>query len=161
MQCSRCAVSPEARAPGIRSGTIENRSHERKSIAPKRRDFLRFLTERSRLPISAPFSCRLMLFVQTSSNHGVWSRFNSQLRLAHFHNTCAAWVVWADWDPPVLSNPPDLMVDDPLSPSDPWNNQPGMLRCRLFKHRLKGKGDHFTRVGDFNVPFRLLIELQP
>ena len=42
-----------------------------------------FLAVRSRLPISAPFSCGLMLFLPTSSNHGVGSRFNFQLRMAH------------------------------------------------------------------------------
>ena len=52
--------------------------------SPSTRDFLRFLTERNRLLISAPFSYRLDVLFPMPSNHRVWSGFNFRLRLAHF-----------------------------------------------------------------------------
>ena len=53
--------------------------------APNVRTFLRLLTGRRTLLISAPFSRGVMFVSSTSSNHGVWSRFNFQLSFAHTH----------------------------------------------------------------------------
>ena len=53
------------------------------STGPSLRLFLRFLTGRRTLLISAPFSRGVMAVISTSSNHRVWSRFNFQLSFAH------------------------------------------------------------------------------
>ena len=53
------------------------------STRPSVRPFLRFLTGRRTLFISAPFSRGVMSVVLTSSNHRVWSRFNFQLSFGH------------------------------------------------------------------------------
>ena len=53
------------------------------STRPSVRPFLRFLTGRRTLLISAPFSRGVMSVVLTSLPHRAWSRFNFQLSFAH------------------------------------------------------------------------------
>ena len=73
---------PPRRRAG-RVGTGESDTWSARRPARPVRPFLRFLTGRRTLLISAPFSRGVMFVMATSSNHRVWSRFNSQLSLAH------------------------------------------------------------------------------